>query len=83
MILFNYRFMLIAYCVQCMAPTFIGDFALRGAELRQKGLNRIGNLLVPNAVRVIIISHYLFLIVIIILYLCCECIFAVEFCSHW
>ena len=26
----------------------MGDFALRGAELRAKGINRIGNLLVPN-----------------------------------
>lgn len=31
-----------------MAPTFIGDFALPGADLRRKGLNRIGNLLIPN-----------------------------------
>ncbi len=26
----------------------MGDFALSGAELRAKGLNRIGNLLIPN-----------------------------------
>ncbi|KAL3684621.1 hypothetical protein R1sor_002643 [Riccia sorocarpa] len=34
--------------IKCLAPTFMGDFALPGAPLRQKGLNRIGNLLVPN-----------------------------------
>ena len=31
------------------APHFIGDFALDGATLRKQGLNRIGNLIVPNA----------------------------------
>jgi len=31
-----------------LAPTYIGDFALPGRELRDKGINRIGNLLVPN-----------------------------------
>ena len=31
-----------------MAPSYLGDFSLRGAELRKKGINRIGNLLVPN-----------------------------------
>ena len=34
--------------VKCLAPTFKGDFSLPGAQLRSKGLNRIGNLLVPN-----------------------------------
>ncbi|KAL9440805.1 hypothetical protein AB3S75_019471 [Citrus x aurantiifolia] len=34
--------------VKCLAPTFKGDFALPGAYLRSKGLNRIGNLLIPN-----------------------------------
>ena len=34
--------------MKCLAPTFIGDFALRGADLRAQGLNRIGNLIVPN-----------------------------------
>jgi len=34
--------------IKCLAPTFLGDFALEGAALRPKGLNRIGNLLVPN-----------------------------------
>lgn len=26
----------------------MGDFTLKGADLRSKGLNRIGNMLVPN-----------------------------------
>lgn len=34
--------------IKCLAPTYMGDFALKGAELRKKGINRIGNLLVPN-----------------------------------
>mmetsp|Transcript_5377 Transcript_5377/g.11039 ORF Transcript_5377/g.11039 Transcript_5377/m.11039 type:complete len:364 (-) Transcript_5377:544-1635(-) len=34
--------------IKCLAPTILGDFRLRGQELRQQGLNRIGNLLVPN-----------------------------------
>lgn len=34
--------------VKCLAPTYRGDFSLPGAALRSKGLNRIGNLLVPN-----------------------------------
>ncbi|XP_050532246.1 probable deoxyhypusine synthase [Daktulosphaira vitifoliae] len=34
--------------IKCLAPTFIGDFQLKGSDLREKGINRIGNLLVPN-----------------------------------
>ena len=34
--------------IKCLAPTFLGDFRLSGRELRLKGINRIGNLLVPN-----------------------------------
>jgi hypothetical protein len=34
-----------------MAPTFLGDFYLVGSELRKKGINRIGNLLIANDVR--------------------------------
>jgi deoxyhypusine synthase len=34
--------------MKCMCDHYIGDFALKGAELRRRGLNRIGNLLVPN-----------------------------------
>lgn len=32
-----------------MAPTFVGDFHLDGKRLRMDGINRIGNLLVPNS----------------------------------
>ncbi|KAK3919833.1 putative deoxyhypusine synthase [Frankliniella fusca] len=34
--------------IKCLAPTFIGDFHLDGRTLRESGINRIGNLLVPN-----------------------------------
>merc|ERR1712129_620664 len=34
--------------IKCLRPTYMGDFKLEGRELRKKGLNRIGNLLVPN-----------------------------------
>lgn len=34
--------------IKCLAPTFMGSFSLPGGQLRPKGLNRIGNLLVPN-----------------------------------
>ncbi|CAR30630.1 deoxyhypusine synthase [Lachancea thermotolerans CBS 6340] len=34
--------------IKCLAPTYLGEFTLKGANLRDKGLNRIGNLLVPN-----------------------------------
>lgn len=34
--------------IKCLAPTYRGEFSLPGAALRSKGLNRIGNLLVPN-----------------------------------
>jgi len=34
--------------IKCIEPTYIGDFKLSGKELRRKGINRIGNLLVPN-----------------------------------
>lgn len=34
--------------IKCMAPTYLGDFYLKGKSLRMKGINRIGNLLVPN-----------------------------------
>jgi len=35
--------------IKCLAPTYLGAFHLDGATLRKKGLNRIGNLLVPNS----------------------------------
>lgn len=34
--------------IKCLAPVYMGDFALDGVSLRRKGLNRIGNLLMPN-----------------------------------
>jgi len=34
--------------IKCLAHTYLGDWALKGADLRAKGINRIGNLLVPN-----------------------------------
>lgn len=34
--------------IKCMASTFVGSFELNGKYLREKGINRIGNLLVPN-----------------------------------
>ncbi|OBS74022.1 hypothetical protein A6R68_15433 [Neotoma lepida] len=34
--------------IKCLAPTYLGEFSLSGKELRENGINRIGNLLVPN-----------------------------------
>ena len=34
--------------IKCLAPTYLGDFSMPGKELREGGLNRIGNLVVPN-----------------------------------
>ncbi|KAK7940260.1 hypothetical protein WMY93_003586 [Mugilogobius chulae] len=34
--------------IKCLAHTYLGDFSLAGKDLRQQGINRIGNLLVPN-----------------------------------
>jgi len=34
--------------MKCLAPHYIGSFDLKGVELRKKGQNRIGNLLVSN-----------------------------------
>lgn len=34
--------------IKVLAPTYMGDFALPGKGLRDQGMNRIGNLLVPN-----------------------------------
>ncbi len=31
-----------------LSPAYLGDFHSKGSELRDKGLNRIGNLLIPN-----------------------------------
>ncbi|EAW14945.1 deoxyhypusine synthase [Aspergillus clavatus NRRL 1] len=35
--------------IKCLAPTYMGSFTTPGAGLRAKGLNRIGNLVVPNS----------------------------------
>lgn len=34
--------------IKVLAPTYMGNFALPGKGLRDQGMNRIGNLLVPN-----------------------------------
>lgn len=34
--------------IKCFQPTFMGDFKLNGRDLRKRGINRIGNLLLPN-----------------------------------
>jgi deoxyhypusine synthase len=35
--------------IKCLAPTYLGSFETPGAGLRARGLNRIGNLVVPNS----------------------------------
>ncbi len=35
--------------IKCLGPFLLGDFTEDGAALREKGINRIGNILVPNA----------------------------------
>nr|XP_018898363.1 PREDICTED: probable deoxyhypusine synthase [Bemisia tabaci] len=35
--------------IKCLAPTYIGSFDLDGRKLRDEGINRIGNLMVPNS----------------------------------
>ncbi|ETW83599.1 hypothetical protein HETIRDRAFT_311840 [Heterobasidion irregulare TC 32-1] len=34
--------------IKCLGPTYLADFHLDGADLRKRGMNRIGNLVVPN-----------------------------------
>ncbi len=34
--------------MKCLHDTYVGDFELKGMEMRKHGVNRIGNLLVPN-----------------------------------
>ncbi|SMR57151.1 unnamed protein product [Zymoseptoria tritici ST99CH_1E4] len=34
--------------IKCMGQTYLGSFSTPGAALRAKGMNRIGNLVVPN-----------------------------------
>lgn len=35
--------------IKCLGPFLLGEFEDKGAVLREKGINRIGNILVPNA----------------------------------
>ncbi|KAL8810534.1 MAG: hypothetical protein Q9200_002502 [Gallowayella weberi] len=35
--------------IKCLAPTYLGSFTSRGLELRERGMNRIGDLVVPNS----------------------------------
>jgi deoxyhypusine synthase len=35
--------------IKCLAPTYLGSFTSSGAALRAQGMNRIGNLVVPNS----------------------------------
>ena len=34
--------------IKCFTHHYIGDFKLKGSDLRAQGINRLGNLLVPN-----------------------------------
>ncbi|KAG6873305.1 hypothetical protein C0995_000458 [Termitomyces sp. Mi166 len=34
--------------IKCLGKTYLADFHLDGADLRRRGMNRIGNLVVPN-----------------------------------
>jgi deoxyhypusine synthase len=34
--------------IKCLGKTYLADFNMDGAELRKKGMNRIGNLIIPN-----------------------------------
>ena len=34
--------------IKCLGKTYLADWNLDGADLRRKGMNRIGNLIVPN-----------------------------------
>ena len=35
--------------IKCLGDFIIGDFKVKGKELREKGINRIGNIFVPNS----------------------------------
>ena len=35
--------------IKCFAHTELGDFKLNGKDLRTQGMNRLGNLIIPNA----------------------------------
>ena len=34
--------------IKCLSPLYLGYFNLKGSDLREKLLNPIGNLLIPN-----------------------------------
>jgi deoxyhypusine synthase len=34
--------------IKCLGKTYLADFNMDGADLRKKGMNRIGNLIIPN-----------------------------------
>ncbi|EGN93073.1 hypothetical protein SERLA73DRAFT_190246 [Serpula lacrymans var. lacrymans S7.3] len=34
--------------IKCLGKTYLADFNMDGADLRKRGMNRIGNLIVPN-----------------------------------
>ncbi|GMS84734.1 hypothetical protein PENTCL1PPCAC_6909, partial [Pristionchus entomophagus] len=34
--------------IKCLRPSYVGAFTDKGAELRKHGINRVGNILVPN-----------------------------------
>lgn len=34
--------------MKCWTPHFLGDYFMKGVDLREKGLNRQGDLLIPN-----------------------------------
>ncbi|ODV60405.1 deoxyhypusine synthase family protein [Ascoidea rubescens DSM 1968] len=34
--------------IKCLGSTYLGDFSLPGKQLRKDGMNRIGNLIIPN-----------------------------------
>ncbi|KAG6332942.1 hypothetical protein ID866_6148 [Astraeus odoratus] len=34
--------------IKCLGKTYLADFKMDGADLRRRGMNRIGNLIVPN-----------------------------------
>ncbi|KAF7301641.1 hypothetical protein MIND_00729600 [Mycena indigotica] len=34
--------------IKCLGKTYLADFNLDGADLRKRGMNRIGNLVIPN-----------------------------------
>lgn len=45
--------------MKCMADTYIGDFNLDGKILRERGMNRIGNLIIPNESYALLESWFL------------------------